>query len=219
MNFEKSLVFLTSNLGAKEMMREINPDFGFQSATVTGTRDDLSQKLQSIALVAVRKKFSPEFVNRIDSVLTYHPLDAGSLAAIVDHEVDILQRLTGQLDKAFAVDVPPAVRQWLMEKGTNAKYGARELKRTVDRHLIDPLADMVTAGVIEPGGCVRVGVGIDSLALVAEAPQPRAVPAELVKGAAAAADGNELGYLAPTTPTNYNWKGTTPPESTKELPN
>src|SRR5215831_11401776 len=74
-NFEKSLVFLTSNLGAKEMMREISPDFGFQSATTTGTREDLTQKLQAIALVAVRKKFSPEFINRIDHVITYRPLD------------------------------------------------------------------------------------------------------------------------------------------------
>src|SRR3954467_10586333 len=64
-NFEKSLVFLTSNLGAKEMMREINPDFGFASATGGGgTREDLTDKLQGIALGAVRRKFSPEFINR-----------------------------------------------------------------------------------------------------------------------------------------------------------
>src|SRR5438270_12143338 len=78
-NFEKSLVFLTSNLGAREMMREINPDFGFQS--VKGMeRDDLSSKLQNIALVAVRKRFSPEFVNRIDCIITYQPLTAESLS-------------------------------------------------------------------------------------------------------------------------------------------
>src|SRR5438874_9880920 len=63
-NFEKSLVFLTSNLGAREMMKEINPDFGFQSAH-QAERADLTNKLQAIALVAVRKRFSPEFVNRI----------------------------------------------------------------------------------------------------------------------------------------------------------
>src|SRR5579863_1196561 len=62
-NFEKSLIFLTSNLGAKEMMREFSPDFGFASATAGGTRDDLSNKLKNIGLVAVKKKFSPEFVN------------------------------------------------------------------------------------------------------------------------------------------------------------
>src|SRR5579871_4770614 len=90
-NFEKSLVFLTSNLGAKEMMREINPDFGFTSAAVTGTREDLTQKLQGIALVSVRKKFSPEFINRIDHVITYRPLDAESFSAITDHEIAGLQ--------------------------------------------------------------------------------------------------------------------------------
>src|SRR5579871_4789162 len=89
-NFEKSLVFLTSNLGAREMMREINPDFGFQS--VKGMeRDDLTSKLQNIALVAVRKRFSPEFVNRIDCIITYQPLTAESLSAILDHHITDLQ--------------------------------------------------------------------------------------------------------------------------------
>src|ERR1700691_5136411 len=75
-NFEKSLVFLTSNLGAREMLREINPDFGFQS--VKGpNRAELTGKLQNIALMSVRKRFSPEFVNRIDAVITYQPLSVG----------------------------------------------------------------------------------------------------------------------------------------------
>src|SRR5437588_11724517 len=72
-NFGKSLVFLTSNLGAREMMREINPDFGFQSAAGLVDRTDLTSKLQNIALVAVRKRCSPEFVNRIDCIITYQP--------------------------------------------------------------------------------------------------------------------------------------------------
>src|SRR5712671_332984 len=76
-NFEKSLVFLTSNLGAREMLKEITPDFGFQ-AGIRKERLDLTGKLQAIGLAAVRKKFSPEFVNRIDAVITYQPLDAES---------------------------------------------------------------------------------------------------------------------------------------------
>src|SRR6267378_2881984 len=72
-SFEKSLVFLTSNLGAREMLKEINPDFGFQ-AGMKKERQDLTGKLQAIGLAAVRKKFSPEFVNRIDAVITYQPL-------------------------------------------------------------------------------------------------------------------------------------------------
>src|ERR1044071_4333339 len=89
-NFERSLVFLTSNLGAREMMREINPDFGFQSVKAA-ERADLTNKLQAIALVSVRKRFSPEFVNRIDCIITYQPLTPESLAAILDHQIDDLQ--------------------------------------------------------------------------------------------------------------------------------
>src|SRR5579863_2411780 len=89
-NFEKSLVFLTSNLGAREMMKEINPDFGFQAGALA-ERTDLTHKLQNIALVAVRKKFSPEFVNRIDCIITYQPLTPESLATILDLQISDLQ--------------------------------------------------------------------------------------------------------------------------------
>ena len=85
-NFEKSLIFFTSNLGAREMMKEIRPDFGFQSALVRG-RSDVTAKLEGIALAAVRKRFSPEFINRIDAVVTYQPLDDESLAAILDQHL------------------------------------------------------------------------------------------------------------------------------------
>src|SRR6476660_2494354 len=89
-NFEKSLVFLTSNLGAREMMREINPEFGFQSVR-TSERVDLTSKLQGIGLGAVRKRFSPEFVNRIDCIITYQPLTPESLSVILDQQISDLQ--------------------------------------------------------------------------------------------------------------------------------
>src|SRR5579884_93442 len=135
-NFEKSLVFLTSNLGAREMMREINPDFGFQS--VKGMeRADLTSKLQNIALVAVRKRFSPEFVNRIDSIITYQPLTHESLSAILDKQiVDLQNHVNTRLgNRSFVLDVPPEARQFLLRKGTSPEYGARELNRTIHRFL------------------------------------------------------------------------------------
>jgi ATP-dependent Clp protease ATP-binding subunit ClpA/CheY-like chemotaxis protein len=159
-NFEKSLVFLTSNLGAKEMMREISPDFGFASAAVSGTRDELTQKLQGIAMAAVRKRFSPEFINRIDHVITYRPLDAESFSAIADHEITGLQsHVNTRLGaRCFAIEVPFETRQWLIEKGTSSEYGARELKRTIHKHLTQPLATLVAKNLIEPGARVRVEI-------------------------------------------------------------
>lgn len=179
-NFEKSLVFLTSNLGAKEMMREINPDFGFQSATGSGTRDDLSHKLQGIALVSVRKKFSPEFINRIDHVITYRPLDAESFAAIADLEIDNLQKHVNTRlgSRCFNIEVPFATRQWLIEKGTSPEYGARELKRTIHKHLTQPLATLVAKNQIEPGASVRVEINSEegTLTLRATAAGEEAAP-------------------------------------------
>src|SRR5881227_2976033 len=112
-NFEKSLVFLTSNLGAREMMREINPDFGFQSVK-SPERADLTSKLQNIGLVAVRKRFSPEFVNRIDCIITYQPLTPESLSAILDKQIaDLQNHVNTRLgNRSFVLDVPADARRF-----------------------------------------------------------------------------------------------------------
>src|SRR5215831_8879366 len=161
-NFEKSLVFLTSNLGAREMLREINPDFGFQSAQQT-ERSDLTSKLQNIALVAVRKRFSPEFVNRIDAVITYQPLTPESLSVILDQQiVDLQAHVNTRLgNRSFTLDVPFETRQFLLKKGTSAEYGARELNRTIHRYLTQHLATMVATNQISPGARVRAELGDD----------------------------------------------------------
>ena len=159
-NFEKSLVFLTSNLGAREMLREINPDFGFQSARRTDERADLTGKLQSIGLVAVRKRFSPEFVNRIDCIITYQPLTPEALSAILDHQISDLQsHVNTRLgNRSFTLEVPFEARQFLLQKGTSAEYGARELNRTIHRFLTQPLATLVATNQVNPGARVRVEV-------------------------------------------------------------
>jgi len=158
-NFEKSLVFLTSNLGAREMMREINPEFGFQSVKI-GDRPDILSKLQNIALVAVRKRFSPEFVNRIDCVITYQPLTPEALAAILDHQISDLQNHVNTRlgSRSFTLEVPPQARQFLLDKGTSAEYGARELNRTIHRHLTQPLATLVATNQVNPGARVLIEV-------------------------------------------------------------
>jgi CheY-like chemotaxis protein len=161
-NFEKSLVFLTSNLGAREMLREINPEFGFQSVR-TADRTDLTSKLQGIGMGAVRKRFSPEFVNRIDCIITYQPLTVESLSTILDqHIVDLQNHVNTRLsNRSFTLDVPFETRQFLLKKGTSAEYGARELNRTIHRFLTQPLATMVATNQISPGALVRAELGED----------------------------------------------------------
>jgi CheY-like chemotaxis protein len=179
-NFEKSLVFLTSNLGAREMMREINPDFGFQSVK-SPERADLTSKLQNIALVAVRKRFSPEFVNRIDCIITYQPLTPESLSAILDkHISDLQNHVNTRLgNRSFTLEVPFESRQFLLTKGTSPEYGARELNRTIHRHLTQPLATLVATNQVSPGSRVRVEVaeGADKLNLQTVPSQAEPAPA------------------------------------------
>ena len=165
-NFEKSLVFLTSNLGAREMMREINPDFGFQSVKAP-ERTDLTSKLQGIALVSVRKRFSPEFVNRIDCIITYQPLTAESLSIILDQQIaDLQNHVNTRLGaRSFTLEVPFEARQFLLRKGTSAEYGARELNRTIHRHLTQPLATLVATAQVNPGARVRVTLAEDAESL------------------------------------------------------
>src|SRR3984957_9226841 len=142
------------------MSRELRPEFGFESG-VARSSGESGDKLARIGKTAVRKNFSPEFINRIDSVVTYQPLDSAALAAILDqHIVDLQDHIDRRLgERAFRIEVPARSRKFLLEKGTSAEYGARELKRVLHHQLMQPLAALVTGGEINPGGCVRADVG------------------------------------------------------------
>jgi len=166
-NFEKTIIFLTSNLGARDMSRELHPGFGFESILPRNSAA-CAGKLERIGERAIRKNFSPEFINRIDSLVTYQPLDGLALKAILDQQIEDfqehLQRRLGE--RAFHIDVPARSRKFLLEKGTSQEYGARELKRTLHRQLIQPLAAMLTGGEINPGAIVRAEVGAGNEKLV-----------------------------------------------------
>ena len=156
-NFERTLIFLTSNLGASAMRKEVLPDFGF-GAAMAGSGEGTLRKLSSIGLAAVKRKFSPEFVNRIDAVITYQPLDAAALDVILDQQIAALERhIAHRLEeRAFTLDVDASARSFLLARGTSREYGARELKRVILRKLTQPLAGMVEAGSIPPESVVQV---------------------------------------------------------------
>jgi CheY-like chemotaxis protein len=174
--FEKTLIFLTSNLGAREMLREVQPDIGFQGWLPAAS--GVAGRLESIGLAAVRRRFSPEFVNRIDVVVTYQPLDTEALAAILDHHIDELQRHvhTRLGDRSFTIDVTPGARHVLVEKGTSARYGARELKRTIHRMLTQPLAELVADKQVAPGARIVVDRDAGGQALEIRLESPAAEP-------------------------------------------
>lgn len=154
-NFERSLIFLTSNLGARSIQRANKPDFGFEAMVPPMLQRDTA-KIQSIGMSAVRQKFSPEFVNRIDSVITYKPLNREACEHILEHIFASFTRLiTSRLGpRGFRLMCTVAGRNLLLDQGTSIEYGARELKRTVQRNFIQPVAALVAQGRVAPGGTV-----------------------------------------------------------------
>ena len=157
-DFQRSLIFLTSNLGAREMMHVMQPAMGFRADDAVEAPRDVSSQLERIGLTAVRKRFSPEFVNRIDVIVTYQPLDEQALAKILEDQIADLQRhVHSRLGrKSFDIQVTESARRFIGELGTSTEFGARELKRTIHRHLTQPLAARVASGAIEAGAEVEV---------------------------------------------------------------
>ena len=152
------------------MRKQLRPDFGFE--TMVGVRKDAANKLEGIGMRAVRRKFSPEFVNRIDAVITYQPLGAKALATIIDQQIVALEQHIGNrlMERAFEIEVSDGARAFLLKKGTSDEYGARELKRTILRHVTQPLAAMVASGAVLPGDVVEIDAAEDGekLTLVVE---------------------------------------------------
>ena len=196
-NFEKSLIFLTSNLGARDMLSELQPTLGFDTEP-RRPGADLSAHLERVGLRAVQRHFSPEFVNRIDAVITYRPLGNESLVAILEqHVVELQRHVQNRLgSRSFDIEVAPAARFFMLEKGTSMEYGARELKRIIHVHLTQPLAAMVANGEVTPGAQVTVDLHEDGdhLTLLAAGgtPLPTTPPSTVL-----AIDDNEavLGWL------------------------
>ncbi len=128
----------------------------------------------------MRKRFSPEFVNRIDCIITYQPLSAESLSAILDkHIIDLQTHVNTRLgNRSFVLEVPPDARQFLLRKGTSSEYGARELNRTIHRYLTQPLATLVASNQVNPGARVWVEVASDGEKLEIRTSDAQAVAIE-----------------------------------------
>jgi ATP-dependent Clp protease ATP-binding subunit ClpA len=156
-NFENSLIFLTSNLGSRGMLDEMSGGFGFGRGGKVGARER-GAKLSRIAMNEVRKRFSPEFVNRIDEIVTYRPLDREAMEGILNLQLNLLQAhvrtRTGCTN--FEFELSARARRFLLNEGTSAECGARELKRALHRHLMQPLARLIVEQDVTRSGGLQV---------------------------------------------------------------
>ena len=160
-DFSKSMVIMTSNLGAREMSELISGGIGFAPAKGSKTPNDteVDQKIYRTAVEAARRKFSPEFMNRIDKVVVFRSLKEHHLRQILDLELQAVQdRIMQSAGTKFVFQCSDTAKDMLLKEGLDFKYGARHLKRAVERFLVYPLSNLVATGQIGLGDLVHVDV-------------------------------------------------------------
>ena len=161
-DFSRSMIFLTSNLGSQEVMKLMTGGLGF-SAGRNEDDEELDQKIYRTAMEASRRKFSPEFMNRIDKVIVFRLLSRDSLEKILDIELGRVQRrvMTATEGNPFVLVCTRAARDFLLQEGTNQKFGARHLKRAIERYLVFPISNLLATRQIKLGDLITVDYSPD----------------------------------------------------------
>ncbi len=162
-DFSRAMIFMTSNLGAAEMSQIGSPKMGFARSLGKETLaaeeiERRSEKQSKTGVEAARKKFTPEFMNRLDKIVVFKSLADKDLRRILDIELAIFQQrlLAGANQKKFVFAVSDDAKTFLLEQGVDPRYGARHLKRSMERLLVQPLSNLLATEQIEDGDCLRI---------------------------------------------------------------
>jgi ATP-dependent Clp protease ATP-binding subunit ClpA len=163
-DFSRSMIFMTSNLGAAEMSALVSPTLGF-NACDAGCKSNASEpgeglkgKMERTGMQAARRKFTPEFINRLDKIVTFQPLGSAQLRKILDIELDSVQQriLAAPYDRSFVFQATEKAKSFLLEQGIDMKYGARYLKRAIERLLVQPMSNLMATAQVRRGDYIRV---------------------------------------------------------------
>lgn len=160
-DFSKAMIFMTSNLGAGEMSNLINPRLGFnrRSSDENALEPDpqMAKKLAKTGVEAARRKFTPEFMNRIDKTVVFKPLGEPELRRILDLELGQVQQriLFSPAEKTFVFTVSDEGKNFLLAEGIDVKYGARHLKRAIERLLVHPLSNLMATSQVSAGDWIQ----------------------------------------------------------------
>jgi ATP-dependent Clp protease ATP-binding subunit ClpB len=141
-DFRNTIIILTSNIGGEYL--------------VSQKEGEDTDAVRDLVMAEVRQKFRPEFLNRLDDIILFHRLQRSEMGKIVDIQIDRLRKLL--TDRKIKIDLDDKARTWLANRGYDPAYGARPLKRVIQRHVQDPLAEQILAGRIKDGDTVRLSV-------------------------------------------------------------
>ena len=205
-DLSQTMIFMTSNLGGGEITELMTGGMGFAPLVRAESKPKLDEKVERTASEAAKRKFAPEFMNRIDKVVVFHPLRSQQLEQILEIELGMVQQRVLETAKGrFLFRVTPGAREFLLREGTDMKYGARHLKRAIERYVVYPLASLLATEQVSLGDVISIGWNEGDTALTflkdpegALVPIPAPVPGTITDAAAAISDGREICLPATT---------------------
>ena len=209
-DLSQTVIFMTSNLGGSEITDLMTGGYGFVKSD-DKPKANLDQKVERTAVEAARRKFSPEFMNRLDKVVVFHPLHRAQLEQVLDIELSMVQQRVLETAKGqFLFRVTESARDFLLEEGTDQRYGARHLKRAIERHVVFPMANLLATDQVHSGDLI--GIDRDRVEnrltfvregenLVMPARKPEPAPAPRVAQARGGRPVDALGAQVPPEPT------------------
>jgi ATP-dependent Clp protease ATP-binding subunit ClpA len=162
-DLSRCVIFMTSNLGAVEMSEMLTGGIGFMSGVKQDEESlaEIDKKMYHTALDVAKRKFSPEFMNRIDKVVVFRTLNSQHLRQVLDIELNDVQNriMASQSEKQFIFRCTAEAKEFLLREGTDLKYGARHLKRAIERHLVYPISNLIATGQIGLGDVIKIDLG------------------------------------------------------------
>jgi ATP-dependent Clp protease ATP-binding subunit ClpB len=185
-DLSQTVIFLTSNLGGGEITELMNGGMGFIQPK-DKPQAGLNEKVERTAVEAARRKFSPEFMNRLDKTVVFHPLKREQLEEVLDIELgQVQQRVLETAKGQFLFRVTNPGKDFLLQEGTDQRYGARHLKRSIERHVVYPLANLLATEQVHLGDlvCIDWDKSQDRLTFVREG-ENLAIPARRLEPAVA----------------------------------
>ena len=153
-DFKNTIIIMTSNIGSREL-KDFGAGVGFNTSTITKERS------QSVITKALNQRFSPEFLNRIDDIIMFGALEKESIFKIIDLELNSFYKRIHEL--GFNLEITPAAKEFLAEKGYDKQYGARPLKRAIQSHVEDALAEILLRNEALVGDTILVDVNNDKI--------------------------------------------------------
>jgi ATP-dependent Clp protease ATP-binding subunit ClpA len=160
-DFSRAMIFMTSNLGAAEMSALVAPRFGFSTSSRAEEHPSgasLGEKLEHTGVAAARRRFTPEFMNRLDKIVTFKPLGRDHLDQILEIELKMVEQriLNASPQRSFHFELTGAAKELLLFQGTDIKYGARPLKRAIERLLVQPICSLIGTQQVRGGDSVQI---------------------------------------------------------------